>query len=158
MNAIKYLGQQRRKAWAKVTITTLPVLIFVADAYALYQVHMKRMGNALDYYPFWTGGREAVLNRQSPYDPAAMEQMQWAIHGRPAVPDENQHGYAHPAYAPFVVLPFLLPPFPISESLWITGQQILAVAAVILTVRATGWQIGPLVRGLLKPGGHDLPL
>jgi hypothetical protein len=34
--------------------------------------------------------------------------------------------------------------------LWIAGQQILVVAAVILTVRATGWQIGPWYVALLS--------
>jgi hypothetical protein len=71
-----------------------------------------------------------------------MQRIQQAIYGRPALPDENQHGYAYPAYAPLVILPLLLLPFPFSASLWIAGQQFLVIAAVILTIRATGWQVG----------------
>jgi hypothetical protein len=81
------------------------------------------------------------LNRHNPYDPETRLKIQQAIYGRPALPDENQHGYAYPAYAPLVILPFLPLPFPISASVWIAGQQILVVAAVALTIRATRWQI-----------------
>jgi hypothetical protein len=132
----------QHSVWAKVTITVLLILLLLLDAYALYTIHIQRLGNALDYYPFWAGGREVILHQQNPYDPAVMQSIQQAIYGRPALPDENQHGYAYPAYAPFVVLPFILLPFPLSASLWIASQQFLAIAAVILTIRATGWQVG----------------
>jgi hypothetical protein len=131
-----------RRTWTKIAVAALLVLLLLLDAYALYTIHLQKLGNALDYYPFWAGGREVVLQQQNPYDPAVMQSIQEAIYGRPALPDENQHGYAYPAYAPFVVLPLLLIPFSLSASLWIAGQQFLVVAAVILTIRATGWQVG----------------
>ena len=134
---------QRRQQLADLALVAgLLILLLLLDAYALYSIHIQRLGNALDYYPFWAGGREVVLNRQNPYDPAVMQRIQEAIYGRPALPDENQHGYAYPAHAPFVALPFILLPFPLSASLWIASQQFLAIAAVILTIRATGWQVG----------------
>jgi hypothetical protein len=113
----------------------------LADGYAIYRIHVQRMGNALDYYPFWAGGRE-VLRGHNPYDAEVMLHIQEAIYGRPALPEENQHGYAYPAYAPFVIWPFLLLPFPVSASLWIAAQQVLVVAAVVLTIRAVGWRPG----------------
>lgn len=133
---------RQRRAWTRIAVATLLVLLLLLDAYALHTLHLQGLGNALDYYPFWAGGREVVLHRQNPYDPTVMQSIQEAIYGRPALPDENQHGYAYPAYAPFVVLPFLLLPFSLSSSLWIAGQQFLVVAAVILTIRATGWKVG----------------
>jgi hypothetical protein len=133
---------QQRRTRTKIAVAVLLVLLLLLDAYALYTIHLQRLGNALDYYPFWAGGREVVLYQQNPYDPAVMQSIQEAIYGRPALPDENQHGYAYPAYAPFVVLPFLLLPFSLAASLWIAGQQFLVVATVILTIWVTGWQVG----------------
>ncbi len=120
----------------------LLLLLLLADAYAIYRIHIQRLGNALDFYPFWAGGREVLLERHNPYDPAVMLRIQEAIYGRPARPDENQHGYAYPAYAPFLTWPFLLLPFPAAAALWIAGQQALVVASVALTVRAVRWQPG----------------
>jgi hypothetical protein len=78
-----------------------------------------------------------------------MHQNQRAIYGRLALPDENQHGYAYPAYAPFLLAPFALLPFSYAAPLWIALQQILLVAAVLLLVRATGWRTEPWRLGLL---------
>jgi hypothetical protein len=133
-------GQQ--SVWVKITFAVLLILLLLLDAYALYTIHIQPLGNALDYYPFWAGGREVILQQQTPYDPAITQRIQQAIYGRPALPDENQHGYAYPAYAPLIVLPLLLLPFPLSASLWIASQQFLVIAAVILTIFAAGWQIG----------------
>jgi hypothetical protein len=133
---------KQQKTWTTYAIAVLFILVLLLDAYALYRIHIQRLGNALDYYPFWAGGREVVLNQRTPYDPAVMQSIQEAIYGRSALPDENQHGYAYPAYAPLVFLPFLLLPFPLSASIWIASQQFLVIAAVILTIRATGWNVG----------------
>jgi hypothetical protein len=111
------------------------------DAFAIHLVYGRRLGNALDYYPFWAGGRE-VLRQRNPYNAQVTRSIQEAIYGRPALPDENQHRYAYPAYAPFIVLPFLLLSFPVSASLWIALQQFLLVASLFLVVRATRWSIG----------------
>jgi hypothetical protein len=135
-------SSQWKDTTATAVAAALLVLILLLDAYVLYRIHIERLGNALDYYPFWAGGREVVLNRQNPYDAAVMQRNQEAIYGRPALPEENQHGYAYPAYAPFVVFPFLLLPFPLSASLWIALQQGLVIATVILTTRTMGWQVG----------------
>jgi len=142
MSTTRRRGMRRPDTWVRVGLAIVLLLGLLADSYAIYRIHVQRLGNALDFYPFWAGGREVVLNRHSPYDPAVMLSIQEAIYGRPALPGENQHGYAYPAYAPLVTLPFLLLPFPISASLWIASQQILAVAAVALTAQATGWRIG----------------
>jgi hypothetical protein len=131
-----------QRSGPKAITAILLFLFLLLDAYILYSIYVERLGNALDYYPFWAGGREVILNRQNPYEPAVMQSIQEAIYGRPALPDENQHGYAYPAYAPFIALPFLLLPFPLSASLWIAIQQFWVIAAALLTIRATGWQIG----------------
>lgn len=141
MSAAGHHLPRRRIAWAGIAAVALLLLVLLADAYAVYRLHLERLGNALDYYPFWAGGRE-VLQGHNPYDPAVTLHIQEAIYGRPALPDENQHGYAYPAYTPLVALPFLLLPFSLSAALWIASQQVLVVAAVILTVRAARWRIG----------------
>ena len=121
----------------------LLLLLLFLDAYAIHQVYVEGVGSALDYYPFWAGGREVLLHQRNPYQPEVMQGIQEAIYGRPALPDENQHGYAYPAYAPLIVSPFLALPLPVSASLWIAMQQALLVASVVLVVRATRWSIGP---------------
>ena len=132
-----------KRLWSKaVALVALLLALLIADAYAVYRVHIQRLGNALDFYPFWAGGREVLLHRRGPYDPEVMLQIQQAIYGRPARPDENQHGYAYPAYAPFIVWPFLPLPFPAAAALWIAAQQVLVVAAVALTIRAADWRPG----------------
>jgi len=132
-----------REEWAgRVFLLLLLLLVLGADAYAIYGVYVERVGNALDYYPFWAGGRAVLVQQRNPYDPAITLQTQQAIYGRPASPEENQHAYAYPAYAPFVVWPFLLLPFSVSASLWIASQQVLVVASVALAARAIGWRPG----------------
>jgi hypothetical protein len=125
-----------------VALVLLLLLVLGADAYAIYRVYIERVGNALDYYPFWAGGRAVLVRQQNPYDPQITLENQEAIYGRPALPEENQHAYAYPAYAALIVWPFLLLPFPLSSSLWIAGQQALVVAAVALIARAIGWWPG----------------
>jgi hypothetical protein len=133
-----------------VVVAIVLLLGLLADSYAMYRVHVQRLGNALDFYPIWAGSREVVLNRHNPYDPDVMREIQVAIYGRPALPEENQHGYAYPAYTSLVLLPFLLLPFPVAASLWIAVQQLLLVAAVILVVQATDWRTGPWRLALLS--------
>ena len=141
MDKMKTGTRLANSIWAKIAFAALLLLGLLADSYALHHIHVQHLGNALDFYPFWFGGREVVLDRHNPYSPAVALEIQQAIYGRPALPEENKHGYAYPAYSPFVVLPFLLLPFSLSASLWIASQQILVVIAVVLVVRATGWQI-----------------
>ena len=124
-------------------VAALLLIVLLADSYAMHRVYAARMGNALDFYPIWAGSRHVLLRRQNPYNQEVMRQNQQAIYGRLALPDENQHGYAYPAYTPFLLAPFLLLPFPYAAPLWIALQQILLVAAVLLLVRAMGWQIEP---------------
>lgn len=143
MSVLNRWRAQGDKPWSRALIGGLLLLLLVLDAYALYQVYFQRVGTVLDYYPFWAGGREVLLHRQNPYDPEVMLSIQQAIYGRPALPDENQHGYAYPAYAPLIVAPFLALPFSVSVTLWVAIQQFLLVASVILVVRATRWSIGP---------------
>jgi hypothetical protein len=142
MNFVAPRGLQRRDTWVKALVAVVLILILLLDAAILYRVYVRRMGNALDYYPFWAGGREIVWNRDNPYDRAFMLSVQEAIYGRPALPGENQHGYAYPAYSPFVVLPFISLPFDVSASFWIACQQALVVTTVVLLCRATGRSIG----------------
>jgi hypothetical protein len=130
-------------------LAALLLIVLLADSYAMHRVYVARMGNALDFYPIWAGSRHVLLHRQNPYNQEVMRQNQQAIYGRPALPDENQHGYAYPAHTPFLLAPFLLLPFSYAAPLWIALQQILLVAAVVLAVRATGWRIEPWRLGLL---------
>ncbi len=125
------------------------MVLLLLDAYALHQAYVQRMGNALDYYPFWAGGRQVLLHQRNPYSPDVMRNIQVAIYGRPALPGENQHGYAYPAYSPLIVAPFLALPFSISAALWIAVQQVLLVASIALVVRATGWSLRPWHLALL---------
>ncbi|MFN2240746.1 MAG: glycosyltransferase family 87 protein [Anaerolineae bacterium] len=142
MSATNRGSGQGGKTWSRAAIGgLLLLLLLLVDAYALHRVYGQRLGNALDYYPFWAGGRE-VLNQRNPYDEQVTRSIQVAVYGRPALSEENQHRYAYPAYAPFIVFPFLLLPFPVSASLWIALQQFLLVASVFLVVRATRWPIG----------------
>lgn len=131
------------RAWPGALIGGLLLALLVLDAFAIHQIYTQRVGNALDYYPFWAGGREVLLHQRNPYQPEVMRSIQEAIYGRPALPEENQHGYAYPAYTPLLVWLFLVLPFSLSASLWIAIQQVLLVTAVVLTVRATRWRIGP---------------
>jgi hypothetical protein len=130
MSALNRWRAQGDKPWSRALIGGLLLLLLLLDAYAIHQVYLQRVGNALDYYPFWAGGREVLLHQRSPYQPEVMLGIQEAIYGHPALPDENQHGYAYPAYAPLIVSPFLALPFPASASLWIAIQQAQAFVLI----------------------------
>jgi len=140
---------RKHRLWQSAAFATLLLLVLLADGYALHRVLVANLGNALDFYPIWAGSRQVLLHRQDPYSEEMMGQIQQAIYGRPALPDENQHGYAYPAYTPFLLAPFLLLPFPFAVSLWIALQQILLIAAIILTIRAARWRIEAWRLGLL---------
>ena len=134
---------RQKKIGTKAVLGLTLFLLLLLDSYALYSIYVERMGNRLDFYPFWAGGREVLIRGENPYQPEVMLRIQTAIYGRPALPDENQHGYAYPAYSPLIVAPFLILPFSESASLWIALQQFLIVASVVLTAHATRWKMEP---------------
>jgi hypothetical protein len=109
-------------------LAALLLFVLLADSYAMHRVYVARMGNALDFYPIWAGSRHVLLHHQNPYNQEVMRQNQQAIYGRPALPDENQHGYAYPAHAPFLLAPFLLLPFSYAAPLWIALQQMGSIS------------------------------
>ncbi len=123
-----------------LVVVILLLLVFICDAYAVHEVLIKQWGTLFDFYPIYTGAR-AVLFHRDPYSDEVTHSIQRAIYGRLATPDENQHGYAYPAYAAFI-LPICLLPFPLATAIWLTAQQFMLIGALFLLREALRWELG----------------
>lgn len=113
-----------------------------------YQLLVKPRGQSFDLYSTWVGGR-AVLSGQNPYGPEPTRLIQLGIYKKLIPPPEYQHGFSLPAYITFVLLPFILLPFPCSVLLWISLQIPLFMLTLMIGLDVLDWSVGPFSLFLL---------
>lgn len=121
--------------WKTVALLLLLLSFVILDSFAIYQLWVREQGNAFDLYPRWFGARAMLLHGQNPYSLETTRQIQWGMFGRPTREGEPPPGFAYPAYVAFVILFFVLLPFPVAVSLWLVSQQFWLLASVLLILR-----------------------
>jgi hypothetical protein len=84
-------------------------------------------------YPYWNGTR-AILRHENPYREEITRQNQFGMYGK-GIEDlehKDEHRFAYPVYAAFLLLPIALLPFS-------TAQAVTGFLFLICTVLAVGW-------------------
>ena len=109
-------------------------------------VHTFTQGNTLgsDFYIFWQAGRGFLIDHTSPYSAEFALRSQMAIFKRPALPGEDQLGFAYLPFSILTILPLLFLPFDWASAVWLSLLILCWVAAVLLITRRA-----PLWPGLL---------
>lgn len=119
----------------RVAVLLLLLAFVILDSVAIYQVWVREQGNGFDLYQRWHGARAMLFHGQNPYSPEMTREIQLGMYGRLAGEGEDQQAFAYPAYVAFVILFFVLLPFPVAVTLWLVSQQFWLLASVLLILR-----------------------
>jgi general stress protein CsbA len=125
-----------------------------------YRLLVKPRGQSFDLFWVWVGGR-FVLTGNNPYGPEATRAIQLGVFKKVIPPEEYQHGFPHPAYIAFVLLPFVILPFSWSVLLWISLQIPLFMIILLLGFDLLDWPIRPpllFLLGFLTTFGFRYPI
>lgn len=124
-----------------VVVLVLCTISFLA--FGAYYLLVEPRGGAFDFYWLWQGGR-AILAGQNPYGSSTTEAIQWGVFGTTLPTTQYQQVYAYPAYAAFVLLPFILVAFPLAVSVWIALQIPMFFLAMMLGMDVLGQRLSPV--------------
>lgn len=133
----------RRTIQALSAIVLVGVL-YVALAYALYNGLTQHVLGANDFFSRWMGARALFLRGENPYSETVTREIQWAMYGRLARPDEDQVAFAYPLYAAFVAAPLVGLPYAQAQALWMALLILLVVASVLILIRLNQFAPSPL--------------
>lgn len=135
--------EKEAKAIDRKTVALLLLLLtfVILDSLALYQIWVREQGNAFDLYQRWLGARAMLFHGQNPYSQEVTHEIQLGMYGRLAREGEDQQAFAYPAYVAFVILFFVLLPFPVAVTLWLVSQQFWLLASVVLILRWLKWSV-----------------
>lgn len=125
----------------EVAVLLLLLSFVILDSVAIYQIWVREQGNAFDLYQRWLGARAMLFYGQNPYSPEITREIQLGMYGRLAGEGEDQQAFAYPAYVAFVILFFVLLPFPVAVTLWLVSQQFWLLASVLLILSWLKWTV-----------------
>ncbi len=126
----------------------VPVLYLVL-AYVFYSSVTQHMPGAGDFFPRWMGARALFLRGENPYSDTVTREIQLAMYGRPARPDEDQVAFAYPLYAAFILAPLVGLTYAQAQALWMALLVILVVSGTLLWGRLNRLVWTPLTFTLL---------
>jgi hypothetical protein len=112
-------------------------------AVGAHTVLVKPRGGAFDFYWLWQGGR-AILAGENPYGPDTTRAIQQGVYGGPLPATQYQHVFPYPAFAAFILIPFLLIPFPLAVSIWVALQIPMLALAMKLGMDVLGLRPSPV--------------
>lgn len=127
--------------WKTVAILLLLLSFVILDSLALYRIWVREQGNAFDLYQRWLGARAMLFHGQNPYSQEVTREIQLGMYGRLAREGEDQQAFAYPAYVAFIILFFVVLPFPAAVTLWLVSQQFWLLASVLLILRWLKWSL-----------------
>jgi len=137
-------GRRRSHRWSTgqwLILAGLLLLLIAAQSYALYTVFTSKYPGGNDFFVYWLGGREYLLQGTNPFDPAMAEKIQQAVFGRPVQPgDKDQAYFAYPFYSLYFTWPLSLLPYPWARAIWMTLLQFMLLAITGLSIRLARWR------------------
>lgn len=124
-------------SWKPPAWITLPLLFLLVVAALAAGIHRVSGQNLLgtDYYIYYLGMRSMLVDHTNPYSDEVSLQAQMAVLKRPALPGEDQLGFAYPPYAMLPALPTLALPFDWATALWLAFGLAALTTAVLLAFR-----------------------
>lgn len=146
-------------------VVGLFALLFILDAYAMYEVFASRFPGAADFFPRWYGGKVLLLEGRNPYDRQVALEAQLGLFGRYTEPWEDQVAFAYPLYTLLTFLPLVYVPYAVAQAVWMVVLQFGLVLGVILCMRLVHWRVPSWLLGLtllwavfFYPGGRSVIL
>ncbi|MDM8529572.1 glycosyltransferase family 87 protein [Anaerolineales bacterium HSG25] len=106
--------------------------------YPSYRLLVEPRGQGFDWFPVWVGSR-AILGGVDPYGPETTATIHYGVYKNFPQPDEYQHGFSHPPYIAFILLPFVSLPYSWSVLLWVSLQIPLFMMMLLLGLRLLRW-------------------
>lgn len=117
------------------------VVIFLLTALGSYFAWIHGADHR-DFYPRWAGARMVLEGSKELYSIEATEQIQNRLYGKTLPPDRDQQGFAYPAIALPILIPFaFIPDVEIATALWVGISAILLLLSYALLTRAAGQKI-----------------
>lgn len=122
-------------------LTPMMVVIFLLTALGSYFAWIHGADHR-DFYPRWAGARMVLEGSKELYSIEATEQIQNRLYGKTLPPDRDQQGFAYPAIALPILIPFaFIPDVEIATALWVGISAILLLLSYALLTRAAGQKI-----------------
>jgi hypothetical protein len=122
---------------ARQRFQILGVMMFVLVLYSVlafvfYSGLTQHMLGANDFFSRWMGARALFLRGENPYSDTVTREIQLAMYGRLAQPDEDQVAFAYPLYAAFIVAPLVGLTYAQAQALWMALLVVLVVSGALL--------------------------
>jgi hypothetical protein len=147
------MSQLRKLSLSKlhIALSALAALILLAAyTWAFQAVFTSRVPSANDFFSRWAGARLYFTRGWDPYGQETSLWIQNAIWGHPATPDEDPSLFAYPFYTVFLVAPYaLIGDYSWAQAAWQVTLQVVALAALGLTLAYHRWRPRPLMLGAL---------
>jgi hypothetical protein len=103
---------------------------------ALYFFVTSRAVFSVDFYVYWHAGRTLLIQRQNPYASEARQDVQRAIYGEVASPQQDQMWFPNPPYSLIPVLPLIGLNYAWAHAAWLAFNLIFWVMGLRLTLPA----------------------
>lgn len=120
-------------------------VLYVTLAYVLYNGLTQHMLGANDFFSRWMGARALLLRGENPYSDSVTREIQRAMYGRLAQPDEDQVAFAYPLYAAFIAAPLVGLTYAQAQALWMALLCVLVTGGALLLARLNRLALTPLI-------------
>jgi len=115
-------------------------LFLISLTYANW-LYARAYPGGTDFLVHWVAARHVLMHGESPYTDRVALEIQRAIYGRPARPDEHQQRVVYPLYSILIFAPFaLISDFTWARALWMTALEGAFVATLLLALRLSRWR------------------
>lgn len=108
------------------------LVLYIVLAYVFYSGLTQHIPGANDFLSRWMGARALFLRGENPYSDTVTREIQLAMYGRLAQPDEDQVAFAYPLYAAFIVAPLVGLTYAQAQALWMALLVVLVVSGALL--------------------------
>jgi hypothetical protein len=140
--------------------TYLIILFFVLLLWGSFSVlihnALSRSVPGIDFYVFWSAGR-VYFSGQDPYSPAVDLQIQEAIYGQAAGPDQDPMAFDYPPFVLFLIAPLVWLDFGWAQAIWLAFNLLIFISAAYV-LNPTGSRVVRLLFPFFYPAVFGLIL
>src|SRR5262245_43928292 len=118
----------------------LAIIVFVANVIGTYQALTLPYSGHNDFMSRWEGARSYFVDGLNPYGDEASLNIQRAIFGRAALPDEDPGYFAYPFYTVFLLFPIVNISYAWASAIWMVLLEACLIGAVLLLLDIFRWR------------------
>jgi hypothetical protein len=134
----------------RLLLLILAAILFAVSVVFLHEAFTSQVPGANDFYPRWKGAQLFWQEGMDPYSPEATAEIQRAMSGRLARPDEDQVAFAYPFYTAILMWPLAVSQLPYSwiQAIWLALVICSVIAGVFLILRLLRWDMPAMLLAL----------